>query len=128
MVGCLFCLLFFLMYPTYQFFRGKLFPVIQSFVTIFAYNFSLMYPDILISSFFGVLFPVIQLFCDLFFLFFTLANVPRNLHFFIHIGAFRSFTKTLCCILLFYFANSVPQNFLFLLFWGTSPQQIQFSG
>lgn len=56
MVGCLFCLLFFLMYP-----------------------------DILISSFFGVLFPVIQLFCDLFFLFFTL-NVPRNLHFFIYWG------------------------------------------
>lgn len=56
MVGCLFCLLFFLMYP-----------------------------DILISSFFGVLFPIIQLFCNLFFLFFTL-NVPRNLHFFIYWG------------------------------------------
>ena len=48
MVGCLFCLLFFLMYP-----------------------------DILISSFFGVLFPVIQLFCGILFNFFPF-HTPQH--------------------------------------------------
>lgn len=71
------------------------------FVTIFTCDFSLMYPDILNSSFFGVLFPVIQLFCDLFFLFFTW-NVSRNLHFFIYrgISLFRK-NFMLCFVVLF---------------------------
>ena len=87
MVGCLFCLLFFLMYPY-----------------------------ILISSFFGVLFPVIQLFCDLFFLFFTL-NVPRNLHFFIYWGI-SFFYKNFMLYFIVLFCQFRTPKFSIFVIWG----------
>ena len=86
MVGCLFCLLFFLMYPY-----------------------------ILISSFFGVLFPVIQLFCDLFFLFFTL-NVPRNLHFFIYWGISFFYKNFMLYFIVLFLPIPYPKIFYFCYF------------